>query len=101
MSFAWAKIGERPIDIAVICASNRDLQDLVARRLFREDRYYRINGLRVTLPPLRSAPTFWRSQTIISHTATGLGADSNCRSRRARSSCGIHRQVICASWTMS
>lgn len=47
------EIRERPIDIAVICASNRDLQDLVARRLFREDLYYRINGLRVTLPPLR------------------------------------------------
>ena len=44
---------ERPLDIALVCASNRDLRDLVARRLFREDLYYRINGLRVMLPPLR------------------------------------------------
>jgi transcriptional regulator of acetoin/glycerol metabolism len=44
---------ERPLDIALVCASNRSLPDLVARRLFREDLYYRISGLRVTLPPLR------------------------------------------------
>jgi len=44
---------ERPLDVALVCATNQDLRDLVARRLFREDLYYRINGLRVTLPPLR------------------------------------------------
>jgi transcriptional regulator of acetoin/glycerol metabolism len=44
---------ERPIDIALVCASNRNLRDLVTQRLFREDLYYRINGLQVTLPPLR------------------------------------------------
>jgi transcriptional regulator of acetoin/glycerol metabolism len=44
---------ERPIDVALICATHQDLPLLIADRLFREDLYYRINGLRITLPPLR------------------------------------------------
>ncbi|MBC7944782.1 MAG: sigma-54-dependent Fis family transcriptional regulator [Burkholderiales bacterium] len=42
-----------PVDIAVICASNRNLRDLISKGQFREDLYYRLNGLVVTLPPLR------------------------------------------------
>jgi transcriptional regulator of acetoin/glycerol metabolism len=44
---------ERPIDVALICATHRDLPRLIAEKAFREDLYYRINGLYVTLPPLR------------------------------------------------
>jgi len=42
-----------PIDFALICASNRNVREMVARGEFRDDLYYRINGLLVTLPPLR------------------------------------------------
>ncbi|HSI95579.1 MAG: sigma-54-dependent Fis family transcriptional regulator [Methylophilaceae bacterium] len=42
-----------PVDIAVISATNRKLRDHVEQGNFREDLYYRLNGLRVTLPPLR------------------------------------------------
>ena len=45
---------ERPIDVALICATHQDLPKLIAERVFREDLYYRINGLSVTLPPLRN-----------------------------------------------
>ena len=42
-----------PLDIRVICATNRNLRELVKEEKFRQDLYYRINVLRVTLPPLQ------------------------------------------------
>ncbi|MBN9463313.1 MAG: sigma-54-dependent Fis family transcriptional regulator [Burkholderiales bacterium] len=42
-----------PIDIAVICATHMNLRERVSAGLFRQDLYYRLNGLRVALPPLR------------------------------------------------
>ncbi len=41
------------VDIAIVSATNCNLRERVAQGLFREDLYYRLNGLRVTLPPLR------------------------------------------------
>jgi len=50
--------GNRTIrsDIRIITATNRNLEQRVADRTFREDLYYRINVLRVHLPPLRERP---------------------------------------------
>lgn len=42
-----------PVDISLVCATHRKLREEVARGAFREDLYYRLNGLCVTLPPLR------------------------------------------------
>jgi two-component system, NtrC family, response regulator AtoC len=44
---------EIPYDARVITASNRDLETEVAERRFREDLFYRINVLRIDVPPLR------------------------------------------------
>jgi transcriptional regulator of acetoin/glycerol metabolism len=42
-----------PIDIAVICATHRNLRQMIEQQQFREDLYYRLNGLAVRLPALR------------------------------------------------
>jgi sigma-54 dependent transcriptional regulator, acetoin dehydrogenase operon transcriptional activator AcoR len=40
------------VDLRVICATHRDLPDLIARGQFREDLYYRLNGITLQLPRL-------------------------------------------------
>ncbi len=45
---------EIPFDTRIIAATNRDLDEEVERGQFREDLYYRINVVRVPVPPLRS-----------------------------------------------
>lgn len=42
-----------PVDIRLICATNRPIHDLVARTEFRQDLLYRINTVEINLPPLR------------------------------------------------
>jgi sigma-54 dependent transcriptional regulator, acetoin dehydrogenase operon transcriptional activator AcoR len=42
-----------PIDVAIVCATHRDLREMISQSRFREDLYYRLNGLVVKLPPLR------------------------------------------------
>jgi transcriptional regulator of aroF, aroG, tyrA and aromatic amino acid transport len=44
---------ELPVAARIVTATNRNLEELVATRLFREDLYYRINVLPLTIPPLR------------------------------------------------
>lgn len=41
-----------PVDVRVVCATHRDLRAMIGEGTFREDLYYRINALAVTLPSL-------------------------------------------------
>ena len=45
-----------PVNIRLICATNRDLQERVQKGIFREDLLYRINTIHVEIPPLRERP---------------------------------------------
>ena len=43
-----------PVDIRLIAATNRNLPEMVAQSLFREDLFYRINTIQIEIPPLRN-----------------------------------------------
>jgi PAS domain S-box-containing protein len=50
------RVGENepvPVDVRVISATNRDLQEMVREDSFREDLYYRVSSIAVKTPPLR------------------------------------------------
>lgn len=42
-----------PVDIRLVCSTNRDLTEMVRNGIFREDLLYRINTIHVEVPPLR------------------------------------------------
>ena len=53
---AFRRVGDtqiRKADVRIICATNRDLKQMVDAGAFRADLYYRINCMQVELPPLR------------------------------------------------
>lgn len=63
-----------PIDVRIIAASNKNLEELVEKGLFREDLFYRLNVLMVEIPPLRE-----RTEDIpllIEHLLTQLRAET-------------------------
>ena len=44
---------EIPVDVRVVCATNKDLQALIAEQQFRQDLYFRVGEVTIAIPPLR------------------------------------------------
>lgn len=68
---------EIPVDVRIICATNRKLQQEAMDKSFRQDLYYRINVINLSIPPLRD-----RKEDILLLFATflknaGMGPDLN------------------------
>lgn len=46
-------INEITVDVRILAATNRNLEEMVKEKVFREDLYYRLNIVPITIPPLR------------------------------------------------
>jgi transcriptional regulator with PAS, ATPase and Fis domain len=56
-----------PVDVQIILATNRSVEDEVAAKRFREDLYYRISGLQVELVPLRDPRRIADIRPLLAH----------------------------------
>lgn len=54
---------ERTVDVRFVAATNRDLEEEAARGVFRQDLFFRLNGMSLTVPPLRERPEEIRQLT--------------------------------------
>lgn len=49
-------VDDTKIDVRIIAATNRDLEEMVSKGLFRQDLFYRLNVINISMPPLRERP---------------------------------------------
>ncbi len=71
-------VHSRKVNVRLICATHRDLQTLAAESQFRQDLFYRINVLRLRLPPLRARgkDILHLAEWLLTEHATALNKNS-------------------------
>jgi transcriptional regulator of acetoin/glycerol metabolism len=84
-------IRAQPVDIAIICATHRRLKDAIAEGRFRDDLYYRLNGLQLKLPPLRERTDL---DALVAQVIAQLGCDAG----RFRASEEVLAMFRCHRW---
>jgi two-component system, NtrC family, response regulator AtoC len=82
----------RPVDVRFVAASNRDLEQEVAARRFREDLYFRLAGITLAIPPLRERrdelPAL--AQLFLDNAARQMGETPRRLSREALDELGAY-----------
>jgi DNA-binding NtrC family response regulator len=63
------------VDLRFVCATNRDMEECVTRGSFRRDVYYRLNGIAITVPPLRNRKDeiAGLARTFVEQVCAGMG----------------------------
>lgn len=82
----------RPIDVRFVAATHRDLREEVRTGRFREDLYYRLNGIALTIPPLRDrvVEIAALAETFIASAAARAGVSPPLLSRAALGRLEVH-----------
>ncbi|MHA7814969.1 MAG: sigma-54-dependent transcriptional regulator [Pseudohaliea sp.] len=78
-------VHSRKVNVRLICATHRDLQTLAAEGRFRQDLFYRINVLRLSLPALRDRgkDILYLAETLLARQVERFGRGSMALSPRA------------------
>jgi two-component system, NtrC family, response regulator AtoC len=74
-----------PVELRLICATHRDLAQMVEQGIFRKDLYYRINVIHVRVPPLRERPEdiMWLAQRFLADQSAQRPGEKKALSRAA------------------
>ena len=87
--------GTQKVDVRVVAATNRDLEEMMADGRFREDLYYRLNVIEVALPALRQRPD--DIIPLADHLLTQAAAKHGM-ARKARLSAAVQRVLLAYHW---